>query len=33
MTELKDVEGRRQPSARSLTRRIDFFLNIVNIVK
>jgi hypothetical protein len=33
MAELKDAEGRRQPSARSLTRRIDFFLNIVNIVK
>lgn len=33
MAELKDAEGRRQPSARSLTRRIEFFQNIVNLVK
>lgn len=33
MAELKDVEGRRQPSARSLTRRIEFFQNIMNLVK
>lgn len=33
MAELKDAEGRRQPSARSLNRRIEFFLKIVNLVK